>query len=232
MVVISELVQAEEPTIDTSRTFNTSIAAASPQRGRFLPPGIFWKVTHTILTVAVRTSVHGSIASLQADGHLRGEPLGVMYTRHRFFETTLFSILILLVALLTRCRISCAQSLSFQSGVTPADSQAVQTIYEKHQAAQIEVVDRLGSDPDLRKLVCASTSLAGFATKNSSIHLTPTLKTRNALSGFKDVGVPIYDTCQVRARPACALHSSATILVFGGHNACTPVAILRSLQAM
>lgn len=156
------------------------------------------EITHVF---AIRDSVNGSTASSQPDGHWGGEVLGVMWTRNKLIDTTLFPLLILIVALLTRCRNSCAQTLSFQSGITPSDSQAVHTIYEKHQAAQVEVVGRLGPDPDLRKLVCASTSLAGFAAKNSSIHLTPTLKTRNALSGFKDVGVPVYDTCQVRSRP-------------------------------
>lgn len=169
------------------------------------------------LAVASWASVNASSESLQPDGRWRGELLGVMWAYNRFSDTAYFSLLILCVALLTRCRNSSAQNLSFQSGISPADSRAVQTIYDRHQAAQVEVVGRIGPEPDLRKLVCASTSLAGFATKNSSIFLTPTLKTRNALSGFKDVGVPIYDTCQVRSRPSCDLLPYASCQVYGFH---------------
>lgn len=91
-----------------------------------------------------------------------------------------------------------AQAFVAPGGLAPADSQAIESIYAQHKVAQTDVAERLGADPDVRKLVCASTSLAGFVSKNSSIHLTPTLKTPEALKGFKDVGLPMYDTCQVR----------------------------------
>lgn len=107
--------------------------------------------------------------------------------------------MLLLALVLTLCRQSSSQTLMLGPGMTPVDSQGIQTLYERHKAAQVDVDGRLGTDPDLRKLVCASTSLTGFASKNSSVHLTPTLKTRSALSGFKNVGVPIYDSCQVRS---------------------------------
>eukprot|EP00892_Ulva_mutabilis_P003113 jgi/Ulvmu1/12802/UM097_0031.1 len=108
----------------------------------------------------------------------------------------LYCLTVLATGLLSRRHVV-AQTFLPPRGLIPADSQAVESIYAQHKKAQAEVVARLGAAPDLRKLVCASTSLAGFVSKNSSIHLTPTLKTRSALASFKAVGVPIYDTCQV-----------------------------------
>jgi len=117
------------------------------------------------------------------------------------------SFVIVLLALLVSCREGVADTFKPPRGLIPADSKAIESIYQSHRKAQLDVAGRLGADPDVRKLVCASTSLAGFVSKNASLHLTPTLKTRSSLAAFKDAGVPIYDTCQVWTRNLASMAS-------------------------
>lgn len=78
-----------------------------------------------------------------------------------------------------------------------AKRQGVKTIISAHKKAQAYVEAALGDHASLEDMVCSRPAVAGFVTKNPSVHLSPTVKDRSGVQSFLQEGVPIYDACQV-----------------------------------
>lgn len=75
--------------------------------------------------------------------------------------------------------------------------QGLRKLISAHESAQGYIESTLGDEARLEDMICASPALAGFVSKNSSIHLSPTLKDRSGVQNFIRSGIPIYDSCQV-----------------------------------
>eukprot|EP00892_Ulva_mutabilis_P011502 jgi/Ulvmu1/8724/UM047_0065.1 len=78
-----------------------------------------------------------------------------------------------------------------------AKRQAVRKIITAHKEAQDYVEAALDQHENLEDVVCRTPTRAGFLSKNSSAHLSVTMKDRSSALEFIQAGIPIYDSCQV-----------------------------------
>lgn len=104
----------------------------------------------------------------------------------------------LALALLTVGHVSVVVAVPDPAART-AKRQAIRTIISEHKKAQAHVDAALDDHANLADMVCRAPANAGFMNKNSSVHLSATMKDRAGVLDFIQAGVPIYDSCQVSA---------------------------------
>lgn len=75
--------------------------------------------------------------------------------------------------------------------------QGFKKLVAAHKSAQKYVESALGDEARMEDMLCALPAFAGFVSKNSSVHLSPTMKDRSGVQTFIRYGIPIFDSCQV-----------------------------------
>lgn len=84
--------------------------------------------------------------------------------------------------------------------VKPIPRDEVKLIVDEHEKAQARVEAVFATSPDIRALMCTPPTKVAFVTKSQNIKIPDSLDpTDTELERFRAAGVPIFDSCQVRA---------------------------------